>query len=792
MKLSMHRHFLSAAFLAVLLSCTGDSPTEAGRTPAQIQATTGSGQTGFTGATLATALVARVTDRAGKPVTGVTVSWTADPAAGTLSATATPTDANGDARTQWTLGSGAGTFTVTASAPGLPPATFTATAALPQPARVEKAGGDGQAAAVATGLADSLVVRVSSAEGRPVPGVRVSWAVSAGGGALSDSAGTTDAAGLARVRWVLGTTAGTQTAEARVAGLAGSPVAFAATARPGSAASVTKAGGDGQSGTVGFALAAPLVVRVADAYGNPVRDAGVTWMSTGGGGSLSPAIATTDSLGMARATWTMGITPGAHTAVAAAAGGTASFGATAALPAPVASVTVSPGTASVRMGDTLRLVATPRDAAGNPLPGREVSWSTSGPTLASVSASGTVTGRAVGTATITATVEGKSGRSVVTVLTAPDSTPPKLKGFTASPRTVDVTSADARVDFTLSIEDALSSLVHVEVGVSHTTVNAGTACWAHNPVSGTSLSGVWQCEATIPRGALAGTWKLQVYLKDAAGNDIFYLRPDLRAAGFPDSLVVTNSAPAGPPTMTALSLSPAAVDVSESAATVDVLISATAGRGFSYLSAGVQAGRGTYQGASCEVRVPASDTTTSQTWKCRLTIPKSSAAGAWELSYVGISDKAGTSRDYRPAELKALGFPSSLQVTSNTEDLGPPTLTAFTLSPDPVDLSKGDKVLEATITGTDVETGILKASVSLRAPAQSPSSSSTHYCTTSSLDGTAKTATVKCSIYFGQSAVNGTWQVEQVLVYDAVGNIRWYTTPQLQAAGFPTTLTVTR
>jgi hypothetical protein len=791
MKLFPHHFLLSAACLAVLLSCTGDSPTEAGRAPAQIQAAAGSGQTGFTGATLTTSLVARVTDRGGKPVAGVTVSWTADPAAGTLSATATPTDANGDARTQWTLGSGAGTFTVSASAPGLPPATFTATAALPQPARVEKAGGDGQAAAVATGLADSLVVRVASAEGRPVPGVRVSWAVSAGGGTLSDSAGTTNAAGLAGVRWVLGTAAGVQAAEARVAGLAGSPVAFAATARPGSAASVAKAGGDAQSGTVGFALAAPLAVRVADGYGNPVSGAGVTWMSTGGGGSLSPAIATTDSLGMALATWTMGITPGAHTAVAAAAGGTVSFGASAALPAPVASVSVSPGTASVRVGDTLRLVATPRDAAGNPLPGREVSWSTSGPTLASVSASGTVTGRAVGTATLTATVEGKSGKSVVTVLTAPDSTPPKLKGFTATPASVDVTSADARVDFTLSIEDGPSSVADVQVGLSHTPTTANTACYAYDPVSGTRQAGVWKCTATIGKGALAGTWKYQVYLRDAAGNYTFYYRQDLRAAGFADSLVVTNSAPAAPPRLTGLSVSPSAVDVSESAAAVDILISATASLGFTYLYAALRGERQTQYG-SCEVRVPASDTTTSQTWKCRLTIPKSAGGGVGEVNTIGIVDRAGTQRWYESAELKTLGFLSTLRVTSNTEDLAPPTLTAFSLSPSPLDLSKGDRFLEAAVTATDAETGVVRASVVLRAPGAPLTVASSHYCFTNSLDGTAKTATVKCSIFFGQSAVDGTWLVDSVVVYDAVGNFRYYNAAQLQAAGFPSTLTVTR
>ena len=85
-------------------------------------------------------------------------------------------------------------------------------------------------------------------------------------------------------------------------------------------------------------------------------------------------------------------------------------------PAPVATVTVTPSPGSVRRGSTLQLTATLRDANGNVLTGRTVSWSTSAPAIATVTpSSGVVTGVTTGTATITALSEGKTGTSVVTV-----------------------------------------------------------------------------------------------------------------------------------------------------------------------------------------------------------------------------------------------------------------------------------------------------------------------------------------------------------------------------------------
>jgi len=75
---------------------------------------------------------------------------------------------------------------------------------------------------------------------------------------------------------------------------------------------------------------------------------------------------------------------------------------------PVASVTVSPAMASIIVGQTTQLTATPKDASGNPLSGRVVTWASSATAVATVNGSGLVTGVGAGSATITATSEGQS------------------------------------------------------------------------------------------------------------------------------------------------------------------------------------------------------------------------------------------------------------------------------------------------------------------------------------------------------------------------------------------------
>jgi len=92
-------------------------------------------------------------------------------------------------------------------------------------------------------------------------------------------------------------------------------------------------------------------------------------------------------------------------------------GTTAGSTAPVASVTVSPASVSLVVGGTQALTATLRDANGNILTGRTVTWVSSAPLVASVTGGGVVSGLVVGSATLTATSEGQSGTAAVTVAT---------------------------------------------------------------------------------------------------------------------------------------------------------------------------------------------------------------------------------------------------------------------------------------------------------------------------------------------------------------------------------------
>ncbi len=88
-------------------------------------------------------------------------------------------------------------------------------------------------------------------------------------------------------------------------------------------------------------------------------------------------------------------------------------------PVAVASVVVAPDTATLVVGATRQLAATARDAAGNTLTGRAVTWSSADSAIARVSATGLVTAVRTGTARITATAEGRSGGANVTVVPVP-------------------------------------------------------------------------------------------------------------------------------------------------------------------------------------------------------------------------------------------------------------------------------------------------------------------------------------------------------------------------------------
>lgn len=366
--------------LAVCFATGCEGGPTAAPAPGEVQAATAGPLAGTVGSALAAPLAVRVLDERGRAMEGVQVSWTVTGGGGTLDPAASTTDAAGMARSSWTLGPGAGAQGVSAAVGGLAPVAFTAAAAPDVPALAVAVGGGGQSGEVAGVLQDSLAVRVADRFGNPVPGAAVAWVVTGGGGTVAAGGAASNDSGLVRARWTLGPAVGPQSAEARAAGAAGAPALFRATAetRPGSVV-LAASGGDAQAGTAGRAVSAPLEVRAVDRLGRGVSGLGVAWEVTEGGGSLAPALATTDSAGVARALWTLGPRSGPNAARATGAGVAVAFRATGAAGAP-AGIFAAGGdgqSGTVGAAAPARPAVRVADANGNPVAGAAVQWTVS-------------------------------------------------------------------------------------------------------------------------------------------------------------------------------------------------------------------------------------------------------------------------------------------------------------------------------------------------------------------------------------------------------------------------------
>ena len=178
-----------------------------------------------------------------------------------------------------------------------------------------------------------------------------------------------------------------------------------------------------------------LTATVRDADGSVLTDRPVSWSSS------NALVATVSSSGVVTA-----VAPGSATIDASAGGRSGGATVTVSL-VPVASVSVSPPTASVVAGQSTTLTATTRDAAGQVVTDRAVTWSSSNTLVATVSSSGVVTAIMPGGAAITATSEGQSGSSSVTVTAVPVAsvavTPPTTTMMAGTSATLSATVKDA-------------------------------------------------------------------------------------------------------------------------------------------------------------------------------------------------------------------------------------------------------------------------------------------------------------------------------------------------------------
>ena len=350
-------------------------------------------------------------------------------------------------------------------------------------------------------LPQRVTVRVMSQRGEPAREVPVRFTVS-DEGEVEPAVIRTTSEGLAAVTWTLGSRPGRQRMFATVDGV-DSALVIVAEADPLPSDTKWATLSTELSGRVGEPLAQRAAVRLQDAAGRPLPDVPISWAADHGG-EVSSADARTDSLGEARATWTLGRAMGRqklrvhagsaravppHFIVAEASAG-----------APAKVSLVSGGAQSATVGSTLAKAVRVKvtDQSGNPTAGARVMvLATAGRVADSV-----VTTDSSGLATIKWTLGRTSGAQQV--IARPEGVEPALTiGATARPRPA------ADVEATVTPETApgtkplqVQLVVRDEYGnpVPEARVQLATA-----EGSGTVVPHV---AVSDPTGAVAATWTL--------------------------------------------------------------------------------------------------------------------------------------------------------------------------------------------------------------------------------------------------------------------------------------------
>ena len=396
--------------------------------PITIEAAGGAGQSANTDAPFAQPLAALVRDGAGQPMAGIPVAFSivGSGAAATFATGArialAVSDAAGVATSPSFAANGdAGSYAATAVVVGRhAKAAFALTNGAPSAASIVAVSGSLQSTGVGTPFALPLQAQVRDAGGNPIAGAAVTFTLPASGASGAFAGGGTsavansDPAGIATSPVIVANvTLGPWTASATVLGV-GPPATFNLSNVSGAPATIAAVGGTPQTTMTGTVFGAVLQARVADAYGNAVSGATVTFTlpATGASGNFPgptrTAIAVTDAAGIAASpAITATSTAGTFSAVGAAAGVAASAAyVMTSVPRSGATVLATGGTPQATIAGTAfaqPLVATVRDGSGNPIPNLTLTFTIPGTTVSGTFAGGGKTATAVTDAAGTAT-----------------------------------------------------------------------------------------------------------------------------------------------------------------------------------------------------------------------------------------------------------------------------------------------------------------------------------------------------------------------------------------------------
>jgi len=270
----------------------------------------------------------------------------------------------------------------------------------------------------------------------------------------------------------------------------------------------------------------------------------------------------------------------------------------------------------------------------------------------------------------------------------------------------------------------------------------------------------------------------------SVGNANFWMGSTINSLG---SYPAADSEDASPPALVDFSFTPSTVDVSSGPATVQVTIHATDDvSGIDYVSSYFISPSGE-QRVYFSTRNLVSGTINDGVYSDTMTVPQFSEAGTWATERICLRDNLVKDNCIYTSELQAAGFPTQLTVSSGAPDTSPPALVDFSFTPSTVDVSSGPATVQVTIHATDDVSGIDNVSITFLSPS---GDQRVHFSTRNLVSGTINDGVFSDTMTVPQFSEAGTWTTDRVCIRDNLGKDNCIYNSELQAAGFPTHLTV--
>ncbi|HME01598.1 MAG TPA: IPT/TIG domain-containing protein [Solirubrobacteraceae bacterium] len=385
----------------------------------------------------------------------------------------------------------------------------------------------------------------------------------------------------------------------------------------------------------------------------------------------------------------------------------------------------------------------------------------------------------------TARLEAKGLPHTVQVEGVEDTEPPVLAGLSISPASVNTSSSAQTVVVTAHITDSLSGFASGGISFESPNGKQLAARASFTRVSGTEANGTYEADVKFGQFSENGPWKVKgVALTDEVGNEAVLSASQLEAKGLPDTVQVEGVQDLEAPVLAGMSLSPATVNTSSSSQTVTVTAHITDNlSGFAVGNVVLESPNGketTGKGGFTKV----SGSETDGTYEAKLTFNQYSDNGAWKVKELNLADALGNEVKLSAAQLAAEGFPETVQV-EGTEDTEPPALVGLSLSPSTINTAASSQSVLVTAHITDNLSGFASGNIVFESPTGKQLTGRGNFAKVS---GSETDGTYEAEVLFGQSIESGTWKVKAVDLTDNVGNEVALSAIQLQADGFPYTV----